>query len=176
MHIKLKRSPGIYLAGFMGSGKSTVGSALAAHLGWEFVDLDAQIEAAAGRKIAEIFDTEGEAAFRRIETAAIRRRVSAIECGKPTVVALGGGAFVEPGNYELIENHGVTVWIDCSFEEIQARLAAEEHDRPLARDPEKFRELFNSRRESYSRADFRVAGDCEPTATVNAILSLPLWK
>ena len=176
MHIKLKRAPGIYLAGFMGSGKSTVGSALARQLGWDFVDLDADIAASAGRPIADIFDTEGEAAFRSLETDAIRRRVCAIERGSPTVVALGGGAFVQPGNYELIENHGVTVWIDCSFEEVQSRLAAENHNRPLARDPQKFRELFDSRRQSYGRADFRVDGNCDPGSTVKAILDLPLWK
>ncbi|HXJ38007.1 MAG TPA: shikimate kinase [Bryobacteraceae bacterium] len=176
MHIKLKRSPGIYLAGFMGSGKSTVGAELAERLGWDFVDLDREIESREGRRIAAIFDADGEPGFRTLETEAIRRRVSAIECGRPTVVALGGGAFVEPGNYELIENHGITVWIDCSFDEIKNRLALEAHDRPLARDPEKFRQLFESRRAGYERADFRVTGDCDPAATVTAILALPIWK
>ena len=91
MHIKLKRSPGIYLAGFMGSGKSTVGAALANQIGWDFVDLDAEIEQEEGEKISAIFDRRGETEFRRIEREAIRRRVRRIECGCPTVVALGGG-------------------------------------------------------------------------------------
>lgn len=176
MHIKLKRSPGIYLAGFMGSGKSTVGTALAAHLGWDFVDIDKNIEVQEGESIPSIFDTRGEAEFRRIEKESIRQQVRKIERGIPTVVALGGGAFVEPGNYELIENHGVTVWIDCSFEEVQRRLVGHEQERPNARDPVRFKLLYDARRAGYGRADFRVDGDCDPPATVTAILALPLWK
>ncbi|MCU1325200.1 MAG: shikimate kinase [Bryobacterales bacterium] len=176
MHIKLKRAPGIYLAGFMGSGKSTVGTALAAHLGWEFVDLDAEIEASEGEPVAKLFDTRGETEFRRLEKEAIKRRVRKIECGCPTVVALGGGAFVEPGNYELIENHGVTIWLDCEFEEIERRLASQGTDRPLARDPVRFRQLYEARRSGYGRADYRVEGACEETAIVQSILALPLWK
>lgn len=176
MHIKLKRSPGIYLAGFMGSGKSTVGTALATALGWDFVDLDKEIEAAEGESIPSIFDSRGETEFRRLEREAIRKQVSRIERGAPTVVALGGGAFVEPGNYELIENHGVTVWLDCSFGEVQRRLTGHEHERPLARDPARFKLLFDARRAGYGRADFRVDGDCDPAATASTILALPLWK
>lgn len=176
MHIKLKRSPGIYLAGFMGSGKSTVGRRLADHLGWDFVDIDTEIEREQGEKISSIFDSRGESEFRRIETEAIKKRVRRIECGAPTVVALGGGAFVQPGNYELLENHGVTVWIDCSFEEIQRRIAQEGVDRPLARDPVRFRMLYDARRSGYGRADFRVDGDCDEAGSVKAILDLPLWK
>ena len=63
MHIKLKRSPGLYLAGFMGSGKSTVGAALAEHLGWDFVDLDSEIEEQEGEKISSIFDSTCESMF-----------------------------------------------------------------------------------------------------------------
>lgn len=176
MHIKLKRSPGIYLAGFMGSGKSTVGVGLANHLGWDFVDLDADIETHEGEKIASIFEKRGETEFRRIETEAILRRVRLIECGAPTVVALGGGAFVEPGNYELIQNHGVTVWIDCAFEEIVKRLEGQTHARPLARDPIRFKLLYDARRSGYGRADFRVDGNCDEATSIAAILALPLWK
>jgi shikimate kinase len=176
MHIKLKRSPGIYIAGFMGSGKTTVGRMLADRLGWDFVDLDAEIEIEEHTKIAEIFEQRGEIAFRRIETAMMRKWVRKIERGMPTVVALGGGAFVQPGNFDLIENHGISLWLDCGFEDIQRRLDAERAHRPLARDPEKFLKLYLDRREGYSRADFRVDGSCEATVAVEAILALPLWK
>jgi shikimate kinase len=176
MHIKLKRTPGLYLAGFMGSGKSTVGRLLGDKLGWDFVDLDAEIEAREHTTIGQIFEMRGEAEFRRIETDMIRYWVRAIERGSPTVVALGGGAFVQPGNFDLMENHGISLWLDCSFEAIQRRLAEEPLDRPLARDPEKFRKLFDSRRIGYARADFRVEGDCEPSQSVDAILALPIWK
>jgi shikimate kinase len=176
MHIKLKRSPGIYIAGFMGSGKSTVGRMLADRLGWDFVDLDEEIERAEQTPIARIFEERGEAEFRRIETETMKRWVRKIEGGMPTVVALGGGAFVHPGNFDLIENHGISIWLDCSFEEIARRLSAVAHDRPLARDPESFRQLYETRRPGYSRADFRVEGHCDPDTAVGAIMNLPLWK
>jgi shikimate kinase len=176
MHIKLKRSPGIYIAGFMGSGKSTVGRMLAEKLGWDFVDLDAEIERAQVTTIAKIFVERGEPEFRRIETEMMRRWVRRIEGGIPTVVALGGGAFVHPGNFEMIENHGISIWLDCSFEEVTRRLSDVPLDRPLARDPETFRKLYESRKAGYSRADFRIEGSCEPEHAVHAILDLPLWK
>jgi len=176
MHIKLKRSPGIYIAGFMGSGKSTVGRLLADKLGWDFVDLDAEIERAQVTTIARIFEERGEAEFRRIETEMMRRWVRRIEGGTPTVIALGGGAFVHAGNFELIENHGVSIWLDCSFEEVNTRLSDLPLDRPLARDPESFRKLYEDRRAGYARADFRIEGSCEPDDAVASILDLPLWK
>jgi shikimate kinase len=176
MHIKLKRAPGIYIAGFMGSGKSTVGRMLADRLGWQFADLDAEIEAQERQRIGHIFETRGEAEFRRLETAMIGAYVRHVERGAPTVIALGGGAFVHPGNFHLIEQHGISIWLDCSFEAIGQRLAADPQDRPLARDPAAFRKLYDDRQAGYSRADFRVEGDCAPAIAVEAILALPLWK
>jgi len=81
MLLKLKRTPGIYLAGFMGSGKTEVGRLLADELGWNFVDLDADIEAAQGMPITEIFDTRGEPEFRQMERAALQERVREVERG-----------------------------------------------------------------------------------------------
>ncbi len=176
MHIKLKRSPGIYLAGFMGSGKSTVGRMLADRLGWDFADLDREIESEQGAPIARIFVTRGESEFRRIESEMMRKWVRRIECGAPTVVALGGGAFVQPGNFDLIENHGVSLWLDCTLEDIERRLEEERIERPLASDREAFRRLYYERREGYSRADFRVDVNCEASVAVETILALPLWS
>src|ERR1022692_5019344 len=96
MILKLKRTPGIYLVGFMGSGKSTIGRLLAERIGWHFVDLDEEIEAAERMSILEIFETRGEAEFRRVEREKLREHVRAIECGRPAVLALGGGAIVQP--------------------------------------------------------------------------------
>ncbi len=176
MILKLKRTPGIYLVGFMGSGKSTIGRLLADRLGWHFVDLDAEIEAAHGATIVEIFETRGEPEFRRLEREAMRQRVRAIEAGRPTVLALGGGAIVAPENYALVENNGITIWLDCPFETVRRRVAPAAH-RPLARDPEKFAELYEVRRGSYARADFRIPieGD-DPAVAVAAVLALPLFK
>jgi shikimate kinase len=176
MILKLKRTPGIYLVGFMGSGKSTVGRLLADQIGWHFVDLDAEIEAAARMSIVEIFETRGETEFRRLEREKMRQHVRTIECGRPAVLALGGGAIVQPENFALLENNGVTIWLDCPFEIVRRRVQPASH-RPLARDPVSFAQLYEARRESYARADYRIPieGD-DPAAVVDVLLGLPLFK
>jgi len=175
MILKLVRTPGIFLVGFMGSGKSTIGRLLAERLGWEFTDLDEEIEASQRQSIPEIFDNHGEERFRRLETEAIRRRVMLVRAGRPTVVALGGGAFSRPENCALLEDHGITVWLDCPLELARHRVETSTN-RPLARDPERFAELYQARRLCYERADYRVeiASD-DPQAAVDAICRLPLF-
>jgi shikimate kinase len=176
MILKLKRTPGIYLVGFMGCGKSTVGAALADELGWSFFDLDAEIEQRERTTIAEIFDTRGETAFREIEAAVLRDRVRAVQSGRPQVISLGGGAFLSEDNFELVSNNGVTVWLDCEFSHVERRIAGETH-RPLARDPQQLRALFEARREGYARADYRIAViDDDARAAVAQILALPLFS
>ena len=172
MILKLKRTPGIYLAGFMGCGKSTVGRALADALGWRFLDLDEEIERREGMPIAEIFDKRGEPAFREIESRALRDQVRTIEGGLPYVVALGGGAFVQEENFAVLSNNGVTVWLDCPFETVERRLAGVT-TRPLARDPQKLRALFTERTRGYSHAEYRVRiyGD-DPTEAVKEIIAM----
>jgi shikimate kinase len=175
MILKLKRTPAIYLVGFMGCGKSTVGRALAEELGWSFIDLDEEIERREGATIAAIFDTQGEAVFREIETVALRLRVRAVQSGHPQVISLGGGAFLRDDNYDLVSNNGVTVWLDCPFSMIQRRVSAETH-RPLARDPSQLAVLFEARKPGYARADYRVeVADDDIRAAVSRILSLPLF-
>ena len=83
MNIRLKRTPGLYLVGFMGCGKTTIGRLAAARLGWSFADLDDDIEAAEGATISEIFAKRGEAEFRRIEAEALRARVCEIATRPP---------------------------------------------------------------------------------------------
>jgi shikimate kinase len=174
MILKLKRTPGIFLVGFMGCGKSTVGRSLAHELGWHFLDLDEEIERAAGSTIAEIFDTRGEEEFRRLESAALARCVRAVQHGKPHIVSLGGGAFLSDENFRLVSQNGVSIWLDCPLATIEKRLAASNH-RPLARDPQRLRLLFHSRRESYARAEHRIeiASD-DAAAAVGQILALSL--
>jgi shikimate kinase len=176
MILKLKRTPGIYLAGFMGSGKTTIGRLLAERIGWRFVDLDEEIEAAAGMRILEIFEMRGEQEFRRVERETMRGLVRAIECGRPAVLALGGGAIAQPENYALLENNGVVIWLDCPFEIVCRRVAPASH-RPLARDPVSFAQLYEARRESYARADYRIPIESDdPAVAVEAALRLPLFK
>jgi len=179
MDNKLKRSPGVYLAGFMGSGKTTVARSLADRLGWDFIDLDTEIEFAEETTIAQLFETRGELEFRRIETEALKNVMRKVERGLPCVVALGGGSFVQPVNTELLEGHGISVWLDCRFETIEARIIdANSIDgvRPLARDRERFRRLYEERRAAYELANYRIDADCEVERAVDLILGLPCWK
>jgi shikimate kinase len=179
MNLKLKRTPGLYLVGFMASGKSTVGRHLAHRMGWSFFDLDNEIEAAEKSTIAEIFAGRGEAEFRRVESEILREHVRWIERGRPAVLALGGGAFTTQPNRELLAGNGITVWLDCSFDLVRRRIAAQHHGpvRPLAQDPEKFAALYDARRAAYELADTRVEilSD-DPEQTVTTILSHPGLK
>jgi shikimate kinase len=176
MNIRLKQTPGIYLLGFMASGKSTVGRHLARRLGWSFFDLDDEIEAAERTAIAQIFDARGEAEFRRIESAMLAQHVRSIEHGRPAVLALGGGAFLSAANRELVSNNGVSVWLDCDFERIARRTAQATH-RPLARDPEKLTALFHERRGIYRLADVHIPIETDdPEAVATVILAHPFFR
>jgi shikimate kinase len=171
---KLARCPGLFLAGFMGSGKTTVGRILADELGWEFVDLDAIIEAQEHMPISQIFAERGEEAFRRLEHEALREQTRAAERGKPRVVAMGGGAYAQESNRTLLEPMGTVVWLDAPVELLRARIEHEQH-RPLARDAARFAELFQARRASYALADFQVDAAAEPATVATRVLELPLW-
>lgn len=176
MTLKLKRTPGIYLVGFMGSGKTTVGRGVADELGWSFYDVDCEIERREKKPIAEIFATAGEARFREIESMILERLVSRVQSGHPCVVATGGGAFVQPHNWNIVENNGVTVWLDCSLDVIEKRLGIEDKTRPLATDRKHMRELFELRLPLYARADYRVNADCsDPSEVLHRILELPIF-
>jgi shikimate kinase len=173
--LKLKQTPGIYLVGFMGCGKSTVGPALAAELGWSFFDLDQEIEKTAGQSITEVFERQGEQAFRALESEMLKKLVRNVRMGRPQVIALGGGAFTIQENFEQASNHGVTIWLDTPLDVIESRIAQETH-RPLARDPARMRALYAERRPAYERADYRIETlDREAGYVVSRILALPLF-
>lgn len=175
MILKLKRTPGIYLVGFMGSGKTSVGRDLAWELGWNFTDVDAEIESQQGVTIASIFESKGEAEFRKIELEAIRVHVKLVERGKPSVIALGGGAFVQQATYELLENNGVTIWLDCPFEIVRDRVGGDPR-RPLARDVQQLEKLYEDRRPAYAKADYRIeVSGHDPSVVVASILKLPIF-
>ena len=120
-------SDNIFLTGFMGSGKSTVGPLLARVRGSDFVDTDVWIERAAAQSIAKIFSVQGELAFREMENRTIAQLCS--RTGQ--VIALGGGAIVNPDNLALIKGHGLLIYLRTSTEELVRRLAPEIGHRPL---------------------------------------------
>ncbi len=146
----------VFLVGFMGAGKTSVGRALSRRLGLSFVDLDDRIQNRQGKTIEQIFAESGEAEFRRLETAALRELLG--ELGRsPCVGALGGGAFVQPDNAALIEEAAVhSVFLDAPVEELLRRCEQEQKERPLRRNPKQFRELYATRRQSYMRAALHI--------------------
>jgi shikimate kinase len=162
----------IYLLGFMGSGKSTVGQLLAGKLGWAFIDLDKTIEAGQGASIREIFERVGEPFFREVERAAL------VETSKtgPAVIALGGGTWVQPQNLDFIRGTGgATIWLDCGVQELRRRCAGI-NNRPLFRDPGQFAQLFEQRLPYYRLAEFRVSTDgYAPEEVLEQILSLKIF-
>jgi shikimate kinase len=168
----MKPVPGLYLVGFMASGKTTVGRALAQELGWPFIDIDTEIEAREGLAISQIFLEHGESRFRSVETEVIRQ----FAAGSPAVIALGGGAFVQPVNRELIESSGVSVWLDCPLEMIRKRLG-DDSLRPLAANRNCLEKLFAERRPLYARANHRIDIDTDDLPEiVRRILALPIFQ
>jgi shikimate kinase len=151
----------VVLIGFMGAGKTSVGSALARQLGWAFEDLDDRIERREQRKVPEIFRESGEAGFRRAEHAALKEVLSELRGGGEKIVALGGGAFVQVQNASLIGAAGVpTVFLDAGIEELwrRCRRQAGRHgvERPLMGGLEHFHQLYKARRPHYLRASLSL--------------------
>jgi shikimate kinase len=129
---------------------------LATRLGWEFVDLDVLIEKRENRTIAEIFRDSGEPAFRKAESSALIDLLSDV-ADSPRIIALGGGAYVQAENAEAISLSGVpVVFLDASVEELIRRCEPAAGTRPLFQDEDRFRQLHESRRQAYMRADIRI--------------------
>lgn len=159
----------IFLVGFMGAGKTTVGRALGEYLGYDFFDLDELIEAGAGKSVQSIFAELGEAEFRRLEHEAISvcrdRRSRA-------VIALGGGAYVSEENRALLRTIGRTVWLDCPIEVCLRRISSD-RSRPLLGDEDEMRELLEERRTAYAQANYIVqTGELSPEQLVIEITTL----
>jgi shikimate kinase len=145
----------------MGSGKSTIGRLLAARLGWTFIDLDAAIEAREGRSVAGIFEAVGEAAFRRMESEMLRR----VSKNGRVVVALGGGAFIDPANRTFIGESGVSVHLEVALDTVLGRIR-DDGSRPLFRDPDRVAALYAERRPAYLEANIQLRTDGLPPETV----------
>jgi len=168
----------------MGSGKTSVGRALAGRLGCPFIDLDRRIEWLTGRRVPELFAAEGEAAFRRRERAALASLLAepgfARRC---VVVATGGGVVVDPRNVDDMGASGVTVFLDPPLEVLIRRLSddAQRLDRPLLAGQgaealgARVARLLSDRRPEYERADLVDPGDETPVRVAERLLGqLPI--
>jgi shikimate kinase len=144
----------LYLTGFMGAGKTTVGRRLADRFDCPFVDLDAAVEQDLGLTVEEVFARLGEARFRRVESRELRRTREL----ERVVVATGGGTPVAAANRRWMRAHGTVVWLDVPFAVVAQRLAAAP-GRPLWRDASQAWRLFEERRRSYADCDLAV--DCD---------------
>ncbi len=156
----------LYLVGFMGTGKTTIGRAVAHRLGFHLLDSDHEIERQAGKPIADIFAQEGEAAFRAMERAFV-------ESGHPatrTVVACGGGLVVQPGSLDLLRTRGVVICLHASLATVLERTSRHRH-RPLlnVEDPaERIRTLYAAREAIYKRAGTVILTDARPLGDIIA--------
>ena len=140
----------VYLVGFMGAGKTTVGRALARRLDWRFEDVDERIERTDGRDVASIFRQSGDPYFRARERQALGELAG--ESG--VVVATGGGTAVDPSNRALMARDGVIAWLDAPFTTVADRVPADGR-RPLAANRGEMERLYNERRAAYAQAHAR---------------------
>jgi shikimate kinase len=154
----------LYLVGFMGTGKTTVGRAVAQQLDFTCLDSDHEIERRCGKSIPEIFAQDGEPAFRQLE----RDFVLTGHPGSRVVVACGGGLVIQPGMREALHQRGVVVCLHASIETLLARVARQ-GNRPLLAgdDPaEKARRLYAEREPIYRRSGTIVLTDGRPLRDV----------
>jgi len=163
----------IYLIGMMGCGKSSVGPELAKLLGYRFIDADSVIAAAAGCSISEIFDSQGEAGFRLLETHVMHQ----ISQWHSLVVATGGGVVSTSANWGALRQ-GLVVWLQVDAAQLLARLQAQPGDRPMLQKPNPETELLkllHARAAQYRQADLSIAAGCANPAQVAAeiVAALP---
>jgi shikimate kinase len=157
----------IFLVGFMGSGKSTAGRALAARLGWAFEDTDALVEREEGRTIELIFRESGEGRFREVEWDVLR----SLDGRQRMVVATGGGLFLGVAQRAFLRAQGLTCWLDAPLSVVAARVR-DGSSRPvwIGHDALLRRALFERRRAAYALADCRVDASCDdPEELASAI-------
>jgi shikimate kinase len=159
----------VVLVGLMGAGKSCIGRRLAQRLNMPFVDADTEIEQAAGCSIAEIFTKYGETAFRDGE----RRVMARLLQGEPTILAAGGGAFMDADTRQLIRAHGISVWLRANLDTLAARTKGRGH-RPLLNsdDPrDTLAKLMEVRYPIYAEADITVdTGTDNPNVTCTRVI------
>ena len=149
----------IVITGFMGCGKSKIARALARRRDLLMVDLDENITARHGRTPAQLITDAGERAFRAIESDALRE---VLKAGHAGVIALGGGAWIEKVNRELVDQYGcISIWLDVPFEVCWSRIETADEDRPLGRTREEAAARYERRKPVYQLATIhvRILGD-----------------
>jgi shikimate kinase len=155
----------IYLVGFMAAGKTTVAQLLGARLGWRAEDVDELIEARERMTVADIFARHGEAYFRAAERDILRLLLPL----RHTVVATGGGTFMDPENRQAMNLDGTSVWLDVPIDTVVARLPADGR-RPLSADRTQMERLFALRQAAYLQAHLRVEATAPPEEIVERVL------
>jgi shikimate kinase len=168
-----ERAHPIIITGFMGAGKTEVAAALARRLACAMIDLDQFVREREGRTPQVIIDEDGEQRFREIESEALR---DALETGAH-VIALGGGTWTISDNRAFVNQHqAFTVWLDAPFELCWKRIAGESNSRPLARNVEDARRLYDERRKFYDQAMLRIEvseDKSADTVTAEIVKALP---
>lgn len=161
----------VYLVGMPGSGKSTVGPELATRLGVPFVELDAEIERAAGRTVREIFELDGEGRFRELEAAALAEAAGR----DPSVVSCGGGVVLEPANRVTLRATGEVVFLSAPLDVLRTRVRPAE-DRPLIRHEGDLERLHGEREPLYREFAAHVVDASGPVEEVAAAIERELLR
>ncbi|MBT6650656.1 MAG: shikimate kinase [Flavobacteriales bacterium] len=149
----------LYLIGFMGVGKTTIGKQIAAFNKVVFIDTDSQIEKETSKSIKEIFETDGEIAFRKLETDTIR------SINRKAIIACGGGLPAHNNNIEYLKHKGTVIYLKASTETLIKRLEKNKNKRPLisklTNDKllEFIRKILKEREETYKQADYTIETD-----------------
>lgn len=161
----------IFLVGMPGVGKTYWGRQLASKHGYAFADLDEEIQRAEGRTIQEIFGTEGEAYFRKLETACLEQ----LCLQDSVVIASGGGTPVYDNNLELMKQNGCVVYLEADIDTLADRVRKEENTRPLLNGEnvrQQLEQLYHTRRIYYEQAHYTVQADETIIANFEQIIAL----
>lgn len=151
----------IFLVGYMCAGKTTIGTELAQKLGYRFIDLDQYIEAKAGKSVSAIFAKKGEAYFRQLE----RQALADMFLQENVVIATGGGTPCQGDNMALMNQNGITVFLNPSIDQLAARLEIGKHTRPLLKDKTNaemrhfIEQMMLQRLPYYTQAQYSCSGD-----------------